>query len=103
MTSRDPDLEQVDAITDTPSGDGRDLGEGTVEPPAIAGDGEDLMTRREVAVKFGVTSQLVGGWARRKPPVLTEVRDADGRPRYRRAEVEALYASGFRGGRQRHD
>jgi hypothetical protein len=70
----------------------------------VAGDdGEDLMTRREVAVKFGVTSELVGGWARRTPPVLTEVRDAEGRPRYRKAEVEALYASGFRGGRLRRD
>ena len=66
-------------------------------------DGEDLMTRSEVAVKFGVTSQLVGGWARRVHPVLTEVRDAEGRPRYRRAEVEALYASGFRGGQPRRD
>jgi hypothetical protein len=103
MTSRDPDPEQVDATANILSDDGRDLGEGTVGLPAIAGDGGDLMTRREVAAKFGVTSQLVGGWARRKPPVLAEVRDAEGRPRYRRAEVEALYASGFRGGRQRRD
>jgi hypothetical protein len=101
VTPRDPDSEQVDAIT--PNGDGRDLGDEAVELPAVTGDGEDLMTRSEVAMKFGVTSQLVGGWARRTPPVLTEVRDADGRPRYRRTEVEALYASRFRGGRQRHD
>jgi hypothetical protein len=103
MTSRDPDPEQVDAIANTRSDDGRDLGDDHVELSALTGNGEDLMTRREVAVKFGVTSKLVGGWARRKPPVLTEVRDIDGRPRYRRAEVEALYASGFREGRQRGD
>jgi hypothetical protein len=101
MTPRDPDSELPGAVT--PSGDDRELGEATVEPPAVTGDGDDLMTRSEVAVKFGITSQLVGGWARRRPPVLTEVRDAEGRPRYRKAEVEALYASGFRGGRLRRD
>jgi hypothetical protein len=101
MTPRDPDPELPGAII--PAGDGRDLGGGDAELPAVTGDGEDLMTRREVAVKFGITSQLVGRWARRKPPVLTEVRDAEGRPRYRKAEVEALHASGFRGGRQRRD
>ena len=65
-------------------------------------DDEDLMTRLEVAYKFGVTSAVVANWARRNPPVLTEVRAADDRPRYRRAEVEELYGSGFRGG-PRHD
>jgi hypothetical protein len=100
VTPRDPDSELPGAIA--PADGGRGLS-GNAGLPAVTGDGDDLMTRREVAVKFGITSQLVGGWARRRPPVLTEVRDADGRPAYRRAEVEALYASGFRGGRQRHD
>jgi hypothetical protein len=61
-------------------------------------DDHDLMTRSEVAHKFGVTSETVSKWARRKVPVLTEVRSAEDRPRYRRAEVEELYRSGFRGG-----
>ena len=65
-------------------------------------DDEDLMTRRDVAYKFGVTSEAVARWAQRKPPVLTEVRTVGGKPRYRRTEVEELYASGFRGG-PRHD
>jgi uncharacterized protein YjcR len=65
----------------------------------MAGDGdEDLMTRREVAGKFGVTSEAVRRWARRDSPVLTEVHDAKDKPRYRRAEVNELYESGFRGG-----
>jgi hypothetical protein len=65
----------------------------------MAGDGdEDLMTCREVARKFGVTSEAVRRWARRDPPVLTEVHDAQDKPRYRRAEVNELYDSGFRGG-----
>lgn len=59
----------------------------------------DLMTRREVAYKFRVTSAAVATWARRN--LLAEVRDEQGRPRYRRADVEELYASGFRGGRRR--
>jgi hypothetical protein len=67
-----------------------------VEFPAA----EDLMTRREVAYKFRVTSATVAAWARRKPPVLAEVRNQQGRPRYRRADVEDLYASGFRGERR---
>ena len=66
-----------------------------VEFPA---DDEDLMTRREVAYHFGVTSAAVATWARRN--VLAEVRTPGGRPRYRRADVEELYASGFRGGRR---
>lgn len=57
-------------------------------------DDADLMTRREVASKFGMTSATVANWARRKPPVLTEVRTPGGRPRYRRAEVQELYLSG---------
>jgi serine/threonine-protein kinase RsbW len=59
----------------------------------------DLMTRREVAYRFRVTSAAVATWARRH--VLAEVRDEQGRPRYRRADVEELYASGFRGRRHR--
>ena len=61
-------------------------------------DDNDLMTRGEVARKFGVTSETVSKWARRKVPVLTEVRTTEDRPGYRRAEVEKLYRSGFRGG-----
>jgi hypothetical protein len=63
-----------------------------VEFPAA----ENLMTRREVAYMFRVTSAAVATWARRN--ILAEVRDERGRPRYRRADVEELYASGFRGG-----
>ena len=58
---------------------------------------EDLMTRREVAYRFGVASVTIKNWARNPAVALTEVKDSDGKPRYRRAEVEALYASGFRG------
>jgi hypothetical protein len=61
-------------------------------------DDEDLMTRHEVAYKLGVTSETVSKWARRKTPVLAEVRDGQDKPRYRRTEVEELYRSGFRGG-----
>jgi len=49
---------------------------------------EELMTRRQVAYLFGVTSSAVAMWARRGR--LPEVRDEAGRPRYRRADVEAL-------------
>ena len=56
---------------------------------------EDLMTRRQVAFLFRVTSQAVPRLARRGR--LTEVRNADGKPRYRRAEVEELFRSSFRG------
>jgi predicted site-specific integrase-resolvase len=48
----------------------------------------DLMTRRQVASRFGVTSAAVALWARRGR--LAEVRNEAGRPRYRRADVEAL-------------
>ena len=52
------------------------------------------MTRRQVAVLFRVTSAAVATWARRGR--LPEVRNQDGRPRYRRTDVEALFRSGFR-------
>lgn len=58
---------------------------------------DDLMTRKQVAYKFGVTSATVKNWARSGKVALTEVQGGGGRPRYRRAEVEALYDSGFRG------
>jgi hypothetical protein len=54
--------------------------------------GEDLMTRRQVASLLRVTSAAVATWARRGR--LPEVRDEAGRPRYRRADVEALPRSG---------
>jgi hypothetical protein len=56
--------------------------------------GEDLMTRRQVASLFGVTSAAVATWARRGR--LPEVRNEDGRPRYRRADVETLFRNGLR-------
>jgi hypothetical protein len=57
---------------------------------------EDLMTRRQVAFLFRVTSQAVVRLARRGR--LTEVRNSEGKPRYRRAEVEELFRSRFSGG-----
>ena len=62
-------------------------------PPGRARD--DLMTRRQVAVVFRVTSAAVASWARRGR--LPEVRDEAGRPRYRRADVEALFRNSFGG------
>jgi predicted site-specific integrase-resolvase len=62
----------------------------TMAPTALTheyGD-EDLMTRRQVAYLFRVTSSAVAIWARRGR--LPEVRTAAGKPRYRRADVEAL-------------
>jgi hypothetical protein len=59
---------------------------------------EELMTRRQVAYMFRVTSQAVAAWARRGR--LAEVRNPAGKPRYRRADVQELYRSGFRGGRR---
>ena len=56
--------------------------------PAAA-EGEDLMTRRQVAMLFRVTSAVVATWARRGR--LPEVRNSDGRPRYRRGDVEQLF------------
>jgi transposase len=58
---------------------------------------DDLMTRREVGAMFGVTSATIKNWARSARVALTEVYDDQGKPRYRRAEVDALFASGFRG------
>jgi hypothetical protein len=55
---------------------------------AAAVSDEDLMTRRQVARLFGVTSAAVATWARRGR--LPEIRNEAGRPRYRRADVEAL-------------
>jgi predicted site-specific integrase-resolvase len=57
---------------------------------------EDLMTRRQVASLFRVTSAAVASWARRGR--LAEVRTQAGRPRYRRADVEALFRRGSRRG-----
>jgi len=56
--------------------------------------GEDLMTRRQVASLFRVTSAVVAKWAQRGR--LPEIRNEAGRPRYRRADVEALFQSGVR-------
>lgn len=69
--------------------------------PDKPGPEDPMMTRREVAYLFKVTSATVVNWSKRKPPALTEVRDALGRPRYHRAEVQRLYDSGFRGERRR--
>ena len=55
---------------------------------------DDLMTRRQVASVFGVTSAAVAIWARRGR--LPEIRNEAGRPRYRRADVEALFRTGLR-------
>ena len=55
---------------------------------------DDLMTRRQVASVFGVTSAAVAIWARRGR--LPEVRNEAGRPRYRRTDVEALLRNGLR-------
>jgi predicted site-specific integrase-resolvase len=61
-----------------------------IAPTALTGThtADDLMTRRQVAYLFRVTSSAVAIWARRGR--LPEVRDEAGRPRYRRADVEAL-------------
>jgi len=56
--------------------------------------GEDLLTRRQVAYMFRVTSAVVASWARRGR--LPEVRNEAGRPRYRRADVDALFQTGMR-------
>jgi hypothetical protein len=55
---------------------------------------EEMMTRRQVAYLFRVTSAAVATWARRGQ--LAEVRNEAGKPRYRRADVEALLDSGAR-------
>jgi hypothetical protein len=54
----------------------------------------ELMTRRQVAYLFRVTSAAVATWARRGR--LAEVRTESGKPRYRRADVEALFGSCLR-------
>jgi predicted site-specific integrase-resolvase len=59
---------------------------------------EDLMTRRQVASLFRVTSAAVAAWARRGR--LPEVRNEAGRPRYRRADVEELFQTAVRRGAQ---
>ena len=65
------------------------------EPVAAVNDvAEDLMTRRQVAGLFGVTSAAVAAWARRGR--LPEVRNEAGRPRYRRADVDVLFRSAMR-------
>ena len=66
-----------------------------VMTPAATGNhvDEDLMTRRQVAYLFRVTSSAVAIWARRGR--LAEVRTEAGRPRYRRADVEALMRRGL--------
>lgn len=76
--------------------DGRKLDD-TVELPPVTDNDEELMTRREVASKFGVTSVTVKNWARSNAVALSEVHDSQGKPRYRRMEVDALFASGFHG------
>jgi len=55
---------------------------------------EELMTRRQVAYLFRVTSSAVAIWARRGR--LPEVRNEAGKRRYRRADVEALLRRGMR-------
>jgi predicted site-specific integrase-resolvase len=60
--------------------------------------GEDLMTRKQVASLFRVTSSAVATWARRGR--LPEVRNEAGRPRYRREDVEALFRNAVAGGRR---
>jgi predicted site-specific integrase-resolvase len=50
---------------------------------------EDLMTRRQVAFMFRVTSAAVATWARRGQ--LPEIRNEAGMPRYRREDVEELF------------
>ena len=68
----------------------------TVMAQAAATDNcmdEDLMTRRQVAYVFRVTSSAVAIWARRGR--LPELRNEAGRPRYRRADVEALMRRGL--------
>ena len=61
---------------------------------ATASPDGDLLSRRQVAAMFRVTSALIAQWARRGR--LREVRDEAGRPRYRRADVEGVCLSGSR-------
>ena len=66
-------------------------GPGQRSEPMAAEPAGDLMTRRQVASVFRVTSAAVAAWARRGR--LAEVRDESGKPRYRRGDVEALARS----------
>jgi hypothetical protein len=59
--------------------------------PAELHPDTDMLTRRQVASLFRVTSAAVASWARRGR--LPEVRNEAGRPRYRRADVEELLRS----------
>ena len=59
--------------------------------PAGLHPDDDILTRRDVARLFGVTSAAVATWARRGR--LPEVRNETGLPRYRRADVEKLLDS----------
>jgi len=61
---------------------------------SISDNGDELMTRLQVAYLFRDTSAAVAKWARRG--LLPEVRNGAGRPRYRRADVEQLLSSGFK-------
>ena len=63
---------------------------------ATASPDGDLLSRRQVAAMFRVTSALIAQWARRGR--LREVRDEAGRPRYRRAEVAGLFLDQFQAG-----
>jgi hypothetical protein len=58
---------------------------------------DQLMTRREVAELFNVPAVRIREWARNERVALSELPGEDGRPRYDRAEVLALRASGFTG------
>jgi len=88
----------MNAMAPTPVRPGCARAASAAREPAAAATGnrvgEDLMTRRQVASLFGVTSAAVASWARRGR--LPEVRNKAGRPRYRRADVEALFRSGVR-------
>jgi predicted site-specific integrase-resolvase len=70
----------------------------TVRRPVTASNMDgDLLTRQQVAYLFGETSAKVAMWARRGR--LPEVRDGAGKPRYQRADVQALLRA--RAGRRR--
>jgi predicted site-specific integrase-resolvase len=66
-------------------------------PRTAASMDGDLMTRQQVAYLVGETSAKVAMWARRGR--LPEIRDGTGKPRYRRADVQALLRA--RSGRRR--
>lgn len=66
-------------------------------PMTVTNTDGDLLTRRQVAYLSGETSAKVAMWARRGR--LPEVRDDAGKPRYRRADVQALLRA--RAGRRR--